>query len=153
MTASQLDDAEGHALVAAIHERKNRNTMSENTITNTEQMEELSAGQWALTDDGKAFCLYDTHMGFPQRMWGSKAEGGTKGAVRSYTSLETVPLPLHLAEIDSDFKCPHAQANECGQCAICGSPGVSEARPIELVNFGEFQTIAEHNSRVEEATK
>jgi hypothetical protein len=29
MTAAQLDDAEGHALVEAIHQRKNRNTMKE----------------------------------------------------------------------------------------------------------------------------
>jgi len=125
--------------------------MSENTITTVEQMADLTAGQWALTDDGKAYCLFDTHMGFPQRMWGSKAEGGTKGYVRSYTSLETVPLPLHLAEIDSDYECAHAQANECGQCTICGVPGVSEARPLVLVNVGEFQAIAAHNSRIAEA--
>lgn len=127
--------------------------MSENTITSPEQMQDLPAGQWALTEDGKAYCLFDTHMGFPQRMWGSKAEGGTKGAVRSYTSLETVPLPLHLADIEGDFRCTHAQANECGQCTICGAPGVSEARRVEFVSFGEFHAAAEHNSRIAEARK
>ena len=124
--------------------------MSENTISTVDQMADLPVGQWVLTDDSKAYCLFDTHMGFPQRMWGSKAEGGTKGAIRSYTSLETAPLPLHLAEIDSEFQCTHAQANECGQCTICGIPGASEARPVELVNLGEFHAIAAHNSRISE---
>jgi hypothetical protein len=88
-------------------------------------------------------------MGFPQRMWGMKPNGGTKGYVRSYSATDQLPFPLHLADIDGDFSCPHTQANECGQCTICGQPEVSEARRVEFVSFGEFRAAAEQNSVIE----
>lgn len=124
--------------------------MSENTITTVDQMKDLPVGQWALTDDGKAFCLYDTHMGFPQRMWGNKPYDGTRGAVCGFTSLESVPLPLHLADIDA-AKCLHRRTNECGQCLFCGVPGVVEGQPL---HFSEgdgslIRAVAEHNSRIQ----
>lgn len=119
-----------------------------NTITTTEQMTELPAGQWALTDDGKALCLFDTHMGFPQRMWGSKPDYGTKGAVYSYTSLEGAPLPLHLADVQAD-DCLHRRTNECGQCLFCGTPGIVPGQPLIMADGGELlRAVAEHNSKL-----
>jgi len=123
-----------------------------NTITTIDQMADLPAGQWALTDDGKALCLYDTHMGFPQRMWGSKLDYGTKGAVYSFTSLEGAPLPLHLADVQADG-CLHRRTNECGQCLFCGKPEIVPGQPLYLADDGDlFRAVAEHNSKIKAAT-
>lgn len=108
-----------------------------NTITTSEQIDALPAGQWVIDADGHNACLFDTHMGFPQRMWGFKTNYGTSGKIHSYSHLENLTLPAHLADIDGDFKCPHTDSNECGQCIICGAPGVAEARPAYFVPFDE----------------
>ncbi len=118
-----------------------------NTITTIEQMADLPVGQWACTDDGDAYCLFDTHMGFPQRMWGSKADGGTRGEVRSYVSLEVVPLPLNLADIDASI-CEHWRTNECGQCTYCGSPESGQARPVAFEDTDLFHAVARLNSKI-----
>lgn len=124
--------------------------MDSNTITTVEQMTDLQAGQWACTDDGDAYCLFDTHMGFPQRMWGSKAGGGTRGEVRGYVSLETVPLPLNLADVEAST-CTHHRTNECGQCLYCGKPESSDAQPVYFEDPDLFQAVARHNSKIKAA--
>lgn len=118
-----------------------------NTIATVEQMDALPAGQWALTDDGKAYCLFDTHMGFPQRMWGYKADGGTKGHVYGYTALDGAPLPLHLADVHAD-SCLHRRTNECGQCLFCGKPEIVPGQPLYFHDGDLLREVAEHNSKV-----
>lgn len=125
--------------------------MTNKTIATVEQMKSLEAGQWVLLDDGKAACLFDTHMGFPQRMWGMKTNGGTRGSVRSFVALDGITLPLHLADIEAS-KCEHWTTNECGQCNFCGLPNAGEAYPVQFVDVatGLIRSVAKHNTRIKE---
>ena len=116
-----------------------------------EEVEALPTGQWVVAADGRVACLFDTHMGFPQRMWGLKKDGGTKGYVTSYTHINGLPLPLHLADATPKSPCPHTRANECGQCIVCGVLGVGESSPayFDADGMADFQAAAAHNARIE----
>jgi len=122
-------------------------TTSEHAINNVEEASLLPAGQWARDASGMAICLMETHMGFPQRMWGSKIDGGTKGHIVRYCSLDRAAYPLHLGDADTDA-CSHAKSNECGQCTVCGLPGATDASPLHFDKQGEdaFRMAAEHNA-------
>lgn len=122
----------------------------ENTITNAEEAKALPTGQWAVDADGKVICLMDTHMGFPQRMWGSKRDGGTKGRMVGYYSLDRAAYPIRLADVDTDA-CPHKTTNECGQCDICGLAEVGAFEPcyFEPEDEAVFRAAAAHNARIE----
>ena len=120
--------------------------MSLYDIATIEQVKDLPPGQWVLTEKGEAFCIFDTHMGFPQRMWGYKAERGTKGDVRNFMALDQVPLPLGLADV-VPTDCLHRRTNECGQCLFCGKPGITDGQPLYFSNFDGalIREVAEHN--------
>lgn len=90
--------------------------MDANTIETPEQTAELPAGTWVADNDGTYWCLFNTHIMWAQRMW--KAE-----KTQSYTSLDSLPYPLQLAELGEErdgYVCPHTRIQECGQCVRCG---------------------------------
>jgi hypothetical protein len=87
-----------------------------NILTTAQEAKEQPDGQWVLADDGTAWCLVDTHMGWPQRM--AMARGG-----RSLTALDSGELvyPLHLADWDGE-PCPHTWGLVAeGHCRRCGA--------------------------------
>lgn len=126
--------------------------MSDDVMVNTaKEMASLEPGQWAVDADGDVVCLFETHMGAPQRMWGAKADGGTRGRATRFVSMDGASLPLHLADIVEGTVCGHREANECGQCLYCGAP---EVGPRNELHFGEeglrlIRMAADHNARVE----
>lgn len=88
--------------------------MTDSPVTTPEQAAELPVSQWVWDANGDAYCLVDTNVGWPQRMWMST--GGT-----AYTAIERIDYPLTLAYVDEDEPCPHAYGtNECGHCKRCG---------------------------------
>jgi hypothetical protein len=96
--------------------------MSENEIATPAEAEVLPDGQWVLAADGKAWCLLDTHMGFPQRM---------AGQGRSLTNLDNLAYPLHLADFQGE--CEHRWGHhELGQCIRCGVR-VADPTPMYFV--------------------
>ena len=122
-------------------------------ITTTEQMNDLPAGQWVLTEGGQAFCVFDTHMGFPQRMWGYKASNGTRGLVYGFMALDQAPLPLGLADVTAT-DCQHRRTNECGQCLFCGKPGITAGQPLHFSDEDGalVRAVAEHNDALTKET-
>ena len=118
-------------------------------IRTMEAVRALPSGQWVQDADGKVACLMDTHVGFPQRMWGFKTDGGTKGRMVYHCALDRIALPLHLADVTGG-ECSHPFHNECGQCEACGLPGVAEGAPRYFDPEGEaaFRAAAAHNARV-----
>jgi hypothetical protein len=122
--------------------------MTENDVTTPEQVDALPAGQWVIAADGTEACLFDTHMGFPQHMWGIRHDAGRP--VGSFTAMANLPLPLHLADVieNAGHLCQHRRANECGQCLRCGLPDVGERHELFLDAEGlrAFRIAAEHNA-------
>lgn len=109
--------------------------MSENRIETVEQADALPAGQWVIAADGTEACLFDTHMGWPQRMWGCRANSGSQ--IRSFVALGGIAYPLGLADlVETGHVCEHRAANECGQCLRCGQPEVGEHREVRLDTEG-----------------
>lgn len=94
-----------------------------NLITSPDEVETLPVGQWVVAANDHKYCLVDTHVGWPQRMWMSP--GGM-----SHTGIEHLPYPLRLADLDEpEDACPHEWGTqECGHCRRCGRV-VAEARP------------------------
>ena len=70
---------------------------ADNEVTTQDAVNALPAGTWVIAADGTQACLFDTHIGFPQRMWGLKPKGGP---VVSFLAITGLTLPLHLADID-----------------------------------------------------
>jgi hypothetical protein len=94
-------------------------TMATNEVATAEDAKELPSGQWVEDANGKAFCLIDTHMGWPQRM-----------AMRGSTlqALERLSYPLHLADFVGE--CEHKWGtHELGQCRRCGVV-IAEPHPV-----------------------
>ena len=93
--------------------------------------------------------MFETHIGLPQRMWGGRANAGS--LIRSFISLDGLPLPLHLADLveHQGHVCQHRSTNECGQCLRCGMPEVGEHRELffDAEGMRTFQIAAEANSR------
>lgn len=118
--------------------------MEGNEITTQEQVNALPVGTWIIDAEGTVACLFETHMGFPQKMWGIRLKGSP---ISSFSAVENAKLPLHLAEIDESegFTCPHFHSNECGQCLRCGKPGVGERREMFFDKLGSdtFRIAAE----------
>lgn len=115
----------------------------QNTILTPADAEKLTPGQWVFDANDTALCLVDTHMGWPQRMFMTR--GGS-----SFTSIESVDYPLHLADIADETPCPHRWGfNECGHCKRCGVV-VGESRPLFFDPAGQalVQAAAEHNARL-----
>lgn len=101
-------------------------------IENAEQTTALAPGQWVIALDGHSYCLVDTHVGAPQRMWMS-----SNGSM--FTAVDGIPYPLRLADLDEpDDACAHGRGtNEMGHCKRCGRV-VGEARRM----FFDAQGIA-----------
>ena len=123
-------------------------------VTTSDEVAALPVGQLAITADGDVICLFDTHIGFPQRMWGRKPNGGTRGRFSSFSHLGSIELPIDLADLDwgDGPRCQHPATNECGQCLNCGEPNVGEHREMYLDPEGmaAFRWAAEANSRLGE---
>lgn len=95
------------------------------TLVNTpEEAAELPVGQWVVAANDRKYCLVDTCVGWPQRMWMSP--GGT-----CHTGIEHIPYPLRLAYLDEpEDVCTHEWGTqEMGHCKRCGRV-VVEARPM-----------------------
>lgn len=92
-------------------------------INSPDEVGGLSVGQWVIAANGRRYCLVDTYVGWPQRMWMSP--GGV-----SNTGIPHVVYPLRLADLDEpDAACPHAWGTqEMGHCKRCGRV-VAAARP------------------------
>jgi hypothetical protein len=124
--------------------------MTAEWVTTKEDEGALPAGTWVIADDGTEACLFDTHLGFPQRMWGVKLP--RQGRVLSYQALGSLPFPLYVSEViePEGFVCPHRHWNECGQCQRCGKPEVGESHEMFFDEQGmrAFRIAAEHNSRL-----
>ena len=121
---------------------------ADNEVTTREQVDALSAGTWVTDANGRQACLFDTHIGFPQRMWGIKPKGGP---IASFVAITGLTLPLYLCDIDEPdgYTCPHSRPNECGQCQRCGKPEVGEHREMFFDQQGmdAFHVAAEANAR------
>lgn len=121
-------------------------------IATVEDTDRLEPGAWVIDADGDALCLVDTHLGFPQRMWMPKAKAGRVGLM---VNLESATYPLHEAESDPDYVCPHSRgSNEMGHCYLCGQV-VGELRPVTFSDdqMTVFRAAARHNARIDsEAT-
>ena len=117
-------------------------------VTTQDQVDVLPSGTWATDANGRQACLFDTHIGFPQRMWGIKPKGGP---IASFVAITGLTLPLYLCVIDEPegYTCPHRRPNECGQCQRCGKPGVGERHEWFLDEQGleTFRMAAEANAR------
>lgn len=110
----------------------------ENTITTPAEAAALQDGQWVVDADGKAWCMLDTHMGFPQRMAGYK---------RSLTALDNISYPLQLADFDGE--CEHSWGHhELGQCIRCGVV-IAEPNPVtfDAQSMEAFRAAATMNTR------
>lgn len=113
----------------------------ENTIHTPEQAAELPDGTWTVDAEGKAWCMLDTHVGFPQRMAGYK---------RSLTNLDNLAYPLQLADFDGE--CEHKWGHhELGQCVRCGIR-IAEPRPVtfDAPTMDAFRAAAAMNARHED---
>lgn len=88
------------------------------------EVDALPVGQWVLAANDRSYCLVDTYVAWPQRMWMSP--GGT-----GHTGIEHIPYPLRLADLDEpDEACTHQWGTqEMGHCKRCGRV-VAEARPM-----------------------
>jgi hypothetical protein len=93
-------------------------------IETPEDAAALPVEQWVVAADDRKYCLVDTYVGWPQRMWMSP--GGM-----SHTGLEHIAYPLRLADLaEPEDACPHSWGTqECGHCKRCGRV-VAEARPM-----------------------
>lgn len=124
-------------------------TPADNEVTTQEQVIALTAGTWVIDADGNEACLFDTHTGFPQRMWALKEKGS--GPMSFFVALSELTLPLHLCYIDETegYTCPHARWNECGQCLRCGKTDVGEKREWFFggQSMDVFGMVAKANSK------
>lgn len=84
---------------------------------------DLPVGQWVVAANDCKYCLVDTCIGWPQRMWMSP--GGT-----AHAGIEHIPYPLRLAGlVEPEDACTHRWGTqEMGHCKRCGRV-VAEARP------------------------
>jgi hypothetical protein len=72
----------------------------------------LPLGTWVYDRRGVKWCLVDTHVGWPQRMFMSTGS-------RSCVSVEWMSYPLAEAVLYGD--CTHSWGTqECGHCRSCG---------------------------------
>lgn len=113
------------------------------TVHNAAEAEALPSGTWTVDAEGKAWCLIDTHMGFPQRMAAHK---------RSLTNLDNLAYPLQQADFEGD--CEHKWGtHEMGQCIRCCEV-VAEPRPMFFDEEQKriFRMAAEHNARLAPST-
>lgn len=121
--------------------------MTTNTIETVEEVSVLPFGQWVIAADNTVACLFDTHVGFPQRMWGVLT---SSGGIRSFVALEQLKFPLALADaiMKPGQTCKHRSANECGQCLRCGTPEVSTRHELHfsLEGMKLFRDVAATNS-------
>ncbi|TDW31000.1 hypothetical protein [Cryobacterium psychrophilum] len=119
--------------------------MSEkNEVATTEDAKAQPDGQWVEDANGKAYCLIDTHMGFPQRMAMHK---------RNLTNVDNLAYPLHLCRFVGG--CEHKWGTHgLGHCIRCGVV-VDEPRPMTFDDEGMelFRFAAEHNARADECRK
>lgn len=105
-------------------------------IAGPEQAVELPVGQWVIDPDNRGWCLVDTNVGWPQRMW-MDGRGG-------YVSVESLTYPVQLADVDEDPPCPHPRGfNECGHCKRCGVL----AGPVRELNWALTVVDAEGTVR------
>jgi hypothetical protein len=114
--------------------------MATNEVATADEAKALPSGQWVQDTNGKAWCLIDTHMGFPQRM-------GMHG--NSLVSLESLAYPLHLGDFVGE--CEHRWGtHELGNCVRCGVV-VAEARPVFFDEGTQkmMHAVAESNARAE----
>src|SRR5262245_26404569 len=98
--------------------------MTEPSLIETpKQAAELPLCQWVVAANDRKYCLVDTYVGWPQRMWMSP--GGM-----AHTAIANIPYPLRLADlVEDEGVCPHSWGTqECGHCRRCGRV-VAEARP------------------------
>lgn len=93
-------------------------------IDGPEGVADLPVGQWVVDNNDRKYCLVDTYVGWPQRMWMSP--GGM-----SHKGIEHIAYPLRLADLDEPGDaCAHEWGTqECGHCRRCGRV-VAEARPM-----------------------
>lgn len=81
-------------------------------VETPEQAWELPVGTWVYDRRGRTWCLVDTHVIWPQRMF--MRHGAT-----SCVSVEWMEYPLAEAELFGD--CSHQWGTqECGHCKSCG---------------------------------
>ena len=81
-------------------------------VDTPEQAWKLPVGTWVYDRQGITWCLVDTHVIWPQRMFMSTGN-------RSCVSVEWMAYPLAEAELYGD--CEHLWGTqECGHCRCCG---------------------------------
>lgn len=117
--------------------------MTENVVLTPEEAKALPDGQWVQDASGQAYCLIDTHMGWPQRMAMFK---------RSLKSLDSIEYPLHLADFQGD--CEHKWgSHDLGHCVRCGVV-VAEPRPMffDAETHDVIRAAAAHNAHLEAQT-
>lgn len=88
-----------------------------------ERVADLPVGQWVVDASDRKYCLVDTYVGWPQRMW--MHPGGM-----AHTAIDNIAYPLRLADlIESEDACPHSWGTqEMGHCKRCGRV-VADVRP------------------------
>jgi hypothetical protein len=105
-----------------------------NLIETPEQAAALPPGQWVMDLSGHRYCLVDTHVVSPQRMW--MHSGGN-----ACSSLTRVPYPLRLADIDEpEGLCPHTRTQEMGHCRRCGRV-VADPCPVTVEDAGAGMSL------------
>lgn len=94
------------------------------TINTPAEVAALPLGQWVVAANDRKYCLVDTYVGWPQRMWMSPGGMG-------HTGIEHIPYPLRLADlIEGEDACTHEWGTqEMGHCKRCGRV-VAEATPM-----------------------
>ncbi|MDX3661275.1 hypothetical protein PV646_28555 [Streptomyces sp. ID05-26A] len=81
-------------------------------IDTPQQAQALPVCTWVYDRHGDQWCLVDTHVGWPQRMF-------MRGGATAFVSIEWMAYPLAEAELHGD--CSHQWgAQECGHCRSCG---------------------------------
>lgn len=112
------------------------------TIQTPADTANLTPGQWVFDTTNTGYCLVDTHLGWPQRMWMSHHG-------YAFTALDGISYPLTLADITDPAPCTHPRGtNECGHCTRCGQV-VGDTTPMSFDPAGlpVVQAAAEHNAR------
>lgn len=84
-------------------------------IASLSEVDALAPGQWVWAADDTVWCLVNTCVGWPQRMWMAHERRGL------YVALDGIPYPLLLTEPEGP-PCEHSWgAQECGHCKRCGA--------------------------------
>lgn len=96
-------------------------------VDTPEQAWRLPVGTWVYDRHGRTWCLVDTHVVWPQRMFMTNGN-------RSCVSVEWMSYPLAEAELYDN--CEHLLGTqECGHCKCCGQV-VGEAKNLAWQTIG-----------------